>query len=83
MTEIPIDEDEIFTSVREAGKYAKSTGQALFVAIKKGELKAEKKLIRNKRNRLLEQWLIKRSDIDAYRKSKYNREKRKFAKMFA
>lgn len=72
-----IDENEEFTSLTEAGNYAHTTRQAIFVAIKKGELKATKRRVFNKRNRWLDQWVIQRGDLDEYRMSKYNREKRK------
>jgi hypothetical protein len=72
------ENNEVFTSVRQAGRYARTTGQALFVAIKKGELKAKKMMVLNKRNRWMEQWCIRKGDIDEYRKSKYNRDKRTF-----
>jgi hypothetical protein len=67
---------EEFTSLSEAAKYAHTCRQAIFLAIRKNQLKAEKRVIKNARGNWAEQWVVKRSDLDDYRKSKYNREKR-------
>jgi len=68
--------NEEFNSLSEAADYARICRQAVFVAIRKGQLKAEKRFVLNRRNRRLFQWIIKRSDLDEYRKNKYSREKR-------
>lgn len=58
-----------FFSLAEAASYSHVTRQAVYVAIRK------KVLIAEKRNR---QWYIKREDLDEYRSQKYNRDRRKF-----
>ncbi len=68
MTDIP---DIEFQSLKEAADYAKVHRQAIFMAIKKNQLKGEKKEIHGK-----SQWCIFRKDLDEYRSNKYNREKR-------
>jgi hypothetical protein len=62
--------DEIFT-LAQAADYAHVERQAIFVAIRDGKLIAEK---RPKGGLLC--WFVKRSDLDAYRASKYIRDKR-------
>lgn len=66
-------DDEIFTSLKKAADYAHVTRQAIFLAIKKNQLKAQKSKIKGQIY-----WIIKRSDLDEYRSTKYNREKRLF-----
>ena len=60
-----------FGSLKEAAEYSHVERQAIYVAIKKGQLKAEKRYIKN-----VPHWIIQKADVDAYRASKYNREKR-------
>jgi len=60
-----------FHSLAEAAEYSHVERQAIYVAIKKGQLKAEKRIIKN-----VPHWIIQKEDIDTYRASKYNREKR-------
>jgi hypothetical protein len=67
---------DVFNSLAEAAEYAHTCRQAVFSAIKKNQLKAEKKVSKNPRGRFLLQWSIKKSDLDEYRQSKYNCEKR-------
>ena len=69
-------EPDVFYSLRSAGKYANVEGQAMYLAIKKGQLKAEKIKITYRNGSTREVWSIRRDDIDAYRKTKYLREKR-------
>ena len=64
-------EDIEFYSLSKASLYAHVCRQAIFLAIKKGQLKAEKKEVNGRI-----QWIIKRSHLDEYRSGKYNREKR-------
>jgi len=66
-----IESSEIFTSLNKAAAYAHVTRQAIFLAIKKKQLKAERNAIGGRIY-----WFIKRSDLDEYRSTKYNREKR-------
>lgn len=51
--------------LRECSEYGHVMRQAIFVAIKKGRLKATK--VRGR-------WVIRRGDYDAYRADKYNRD---------
>ena len=69
-----MNEDEVFISLTEAGKYARVGRQAIFQAIKKKQLKAVKKMLRKNQA----QWIISRKDLDEYRSQKYNCEKREF-----
>jgi len=64
-------EKESFVSLKEAAKYARTGRQAIYKAIKLGQLKAEKVLVKGKWC-----WKITAADIDEYRKNKYSREKR-------
>lgn len=63
-----------FKSLNEAAKYSHVTRQAIYVAIIKGELVAKKRHVNGR-----EQWSITKADLDAYRASKYNSDKRKCA----
>lgn len=63
----------IFNSLAQAAEYSHVSRQAIYVAIRKGEIKAEKRLVGKKM-----QWIITQEDLDAYRASKYIREKRVF-----
>ena len=67
-----------FTSLAGAAQYCHVTRQAICNAIRKGEIKAEKRIAPGRGGRLLQQWFMTREDVDAYRASKYNPEKRKF-----
>lgn len=67
-----------FNSLSQAAKYAHTCRQAIYVAIRKKQLKAVKKTVLNCRGAIREQWIIQKVDIDEYRKSKHNREKRVF-----
>ena len=60
-----------FKSLNEAAEYAHVCRQAMFLAIRKGQLKAEKRTVHGQ-----EQWHIEQKDLDDYRANKYNREKR-------
>lgn len=72
------ESNEEFTSLSEAAEYARTCRQAIYLAIHKGSLKAEKRLVKNKRSRWLTQWVVKKTDLDEYRKTKYSRDKRTF-----
>lgn len=67
---------EKFYSLAEAAKYAHVCRHAIFVAIRKKNLKAEKKMILKANGTNKWQWVIFRKDLDEYRASKYNRDKR-------
>lgn len=67
---------DTFYSLRTAGKYANVEGQAMYKAIKMGQLKAEKVEIFYRNGSKREVWAIRKEDIDEYRKTKYLREKR-------
>ncbi len=56
-----------FMSLKEAAEYSHVTRQAVYLALKKKALKAEKKGRR---------WCITRENLDAYRANKYNRDER-------
>jgi hypothetical protein len=71
-----IDENHEFTSLRDVAKYAHITPQAVYSAIQKGQLKATKKRVLNKRGCHLEQWTVLVKDLEEYRMSKYDRDKR-------
>lgn len=60
---------DIFTSLAQAGFYAKVTRQAILRAIKKGQLKAFK-------HPASKSWIIQRKDLDSYRSSRYLCDKR-------
>ena len=60
-----------FSSLAQAAEYSHVSRQAIYLAIRKGEIKAEKRLIGGKM-----QWIITQENLDAYRASKYIREKR-------
>lgn len=62
-------EDKKVVSITEAAKINSVTRQAIYVAIKLKKLRAEKSTTR---------WTINLDDLDAYRKSKYSREKSVF-----
>lgn len=62
-----------YYSLEQAGKATHVTKQAIYMAIKKGRLKAQKMTEPTKFARR-GQWVIKKSDLDAYRANKYNRE---------
>jgi hypothetical protein len=62
--------DEVFTSLTEAAKYAHVCRQAIFLAIKKKKLKAVQKKFKGQM-----QWVILKQDLDEYRADKYNRDK--------
>lgn len=70
MTESPNE----YYSLEEAGKAAHVTKQAIYLAIQKGNLKAQKMTEATKYSRR-GQWTIKKADLDEYRANKYNREK--------
>ncbi len=57
-----IDSCQTFRSLKEASKHAKVSRQAIFYAIQKGRLKAEKKG---------KCWTISRQDLNNYRANKY------------
>lgn len=61
-----------FFSLADAARFSHVGRQAVFVAIKKGQLKATKKMGTSGKM----QWFIKRSDLDEYRANKYCRDKR-------
>ncbi len=63
-----IDSYQTFRSLKEASKHAKVSRQAIFYAIQKGRLKAEKK---GKR------WTISQQDLNNYRANKYNYDDKK------
>lgn len=56
-------------SISQAADYSHVTRQAVYIALRKGNLRATKKGRR---------WVILKSDLEEYRLSKYNRDKRKF-----
>ena len=60
-----------FLSLKEAASEGRVVRQAIFLAIKSGHLKGEKK---NIRGRL--QWTVLKEDLDSYRRNKYSRDKR-------
>lgn len=62
-------EDKKVVSITEAAKINDVTRQAIYVAIKLKKLRAEKTTTR---------WTINLDDLEAYRKSKYSREKSVF-----
>jgi hypothetical protein len=68
-----IEKKMIFESLSQAAKYGRVTRQAVFLAIKKGSLRAEKKLIKGK-----VQWTITQEDLDDYRAGKNCCEKRQY-----
>lgn len=69
-------EKDKFYSLQEAAVYAHVCRQAIYVAIRKGQLRAEKMYMARGNGRNQMQWVIDRHDLDVYRSSKYNREKR-------
>lgn len=69
-------EKQEFNSLAEAARYARIGRQAIYLAILKNQLKAEKKMVPTKKGAEVERWVVRRDDIDEYRRSKYNREKR-------
>ncbi len=70
------EENDQFYSLAEAAKYSRVCRQAVFLAIQKKQLKAEKRMMVGAGGKRRLQWVINRKDLDAYRSSKYNREKR-------
>lgn len=70
------EENEIFRSLRQAADYAKTCRQAIFLAIRKKQLNAEKQFIQKRKGNWSKQWVITKKDLDVYRANKYNREKR-------
>ena len=64
-----MDANEKFFTLSEAAEYAHVCRQAIYAALRKKALKAEK----NGRR-----WCISRADLDDYRTNKYNRDRRKF-----
>lgn len=57
-------------SLKEASTMAHVTRQALYVAIKKGHLKAQQNSAKH--------WYVDQKDLDAYRAGKYSRERSTF-----
>lgn len=70
------EKNDEFYSLSEASAYARVCRQAIFAAIKKKQLKAEKRMVTNQDGTCRLSWVILKKDLDAYRASKYNREKR-------
>jgi len=72
------ENDRIFYSLREAADYINTTRQAVYLAIKKGDLLAIRHQIFNSpKSAGRPQWIIKQSDLDEYRRHKHSPEKRK------
>lgn len=69
-------ESDDLTSLSIAASYAHTSRQAIYLAIRKGKLKAQKRYVMNEKGFEMEQWVVKKSDLDDYRRSKYNTEKR-------
>jgi predicted DNA-binding protein YlxM (UPF0122 family) len=71
-----IESENEFYSLNEAAQDAKITRQGVYIAIRKGGLKATKTKEPTKYSKR-GQWVIKKADLDEYRANKYNRDKRK------
>jgi len=71
MTEqTPNELENELLSLTAAAQYAKVQRQAFWLALEKGRLKAVgKHVVKGRR-----QWMFKKSDIDEYRKTKYDRQ---------
>lgn len=63
-----------FYSLAEAAEYAHISRQAIYMAIHKKQLRAEKKFFHGAKK----QWIISKEAIDEYRSLKYNSDKRTF-----
>jgi hypothetical protein len=59
-----------FKTLVEAAAYAHVTGAAIYDAIRRGKLKAEKYDAKGRK-----QWMTTQESLDDYRKNKFNREK--------
>jgi hypothetical protein len=64
-----IQTSKIYYSLNEAASHARVQRQALYVAIRKGRLKAEK---------FDDKWIVAKDDLDEYRASKFDRDARVF-----
>ena len=67
--------DELF-GLADASAYARVGRQAIYLAIRKGRLPATRKTKKIPNGSTRQLWVIKKSDIDAYRASKYNQDNR-------
>lgn len=61
------NDDEIFFTLQEAADYSHVTKQAVYIALRKGKIKADKDG---------RKWKISKADLNAYRANKYNRDER-------
>ena len=68
---IDIKNDDPYMTLREAARHANVDRQAIYAAIRAGKLKADKVDWKSAMR-----WRIKKSDLENYRKNKYNPEKR-------
>ena len=70
------EDPEVFRSLMQAAIYARTCRQAIFLAIMKHQLVAEKQFFQTKKGEWKNHWVITKKDLDIYRANKYNREKR-------
>lgn len=66
-----------FHSLRDAEEYAHVTAQALYKAIRKGDLRAVKERFKGRDGRHRMVYSLTKKDIDEYKSGKYLRDKRK------
>lgn len=69
-------EDNELVGLGEVSEYAKVCRQAIYLAIRKGNLKGTRQLKKLSNGTTRKLWVIKKEDVDAYRANKYSRDKR-------